>query len=680
MRLPPLLVLSLASPLAAQTDSAAIPALGARVTRIRFFEGGSTLPPMLERRYAERFDSASARSIYVEIGLAYPPAPEPVSLRIECGYFAPGGQQAGTAVVPVQADQGWELSIHAGGAGRDTPGGWQPGTYAVACRFAGKVITTGSFEVARSAVTAAAVQPARPAPKPPAKPAGKAPVPFAQLKARVAAVRLYESGGEATDRKNRVFATSFDALTTRFINLELDLVYPAAPRRLEFEVPCQIEGPDSSARIPVVSVQVDAGWVGSTHCTAWGARNRGMWPEGDYRVTCREQGQPVATTEFKVVKTPSAVAALGASLTHIRFFQSLAERLPVETRASGTRFDGRTVRWIKTEFGLVYPPVPAPATFSVECVYTFPEGTMRPVTVERRVPAGWTGSVHAQGVGFEELGHWPAGNYKVSCRSEGREFAAGGFEVFDGAAPVTPVSGSSLRFFGSKAGAAGPPAYSQTFDAGAFDTLYAEASVPSRAAGDSTAFRCTVTDPAGVTSGFSLNGEVRDRALVGIGRIGALDAPKLRGPYRVECRAGPRALATDRFEVTGAAELAALDARVVTSALYEGAEAAPDDEAVPDVTFSAARVRSLWLVAVLDHPSDTGAGTFSYACQITGARNAVVSNTGPQQVTVAPGDRAIVLRQRFAPQPRQRWTAGRHALTCTSGGSAFFKTSLDLGR
>jgi hypothetical protein len=188
------------------------------------------------------------------------------------------------------------------------------------------------------------------------------------------------------------------------------------------------------------------------------------------------------------------------------------------------------------------------------------------------------------------------------------------------------------------------------------------------------------TDPAGVASGFSLNGEVRDRALVGIGRVSALEAPRLRGLYRVECRAGPRAVAADRFEVTGAAEVGSLDARVVTSALYEGAETAPDDEAVPDVTFSAARVRSLWLVAVLDHPSDAGAGTFAYACQITGARNAVVSNTGPQQVTVAPGDRAIVLRQRFTLQARQRWTAGRHVLTCSSGGTAFFKTNLDLGR
>jgi hypothetical protein len=49
-------------------------------------------------------------------------------------------------------------------------------------------------------------------------------------------------------------------------------------------------------------------------------------------------------------------------------------------------------------------------------------------------------------------------------------------------------------------------------------------------------------------------------------------------------------------------------------------------------------------------------------------------------VTVAEGDRAIVLRQRFAPRPRQRWAAGRYTVTCMSGGTTFFTSSLDLGR
>lgn len=675
------------APLVAQDTTSAIPELGARVTRIRFFEGGKALPGVLERHYGTRFDSSTARSVYVEIGLAYPPAPKATALRIECGYTAPSGAPAGTAVVDVQADAGWELSVHAGGAGGDAPGGWAAGTYPVACRHGGRVIATGAFEVGRPApAPVAAPSTAAKAARPPVKPAGPANDANAKtpavlsgaavgaLKARVTAIRLFESGGDVPDRKDRVITNSFDALTTRFINIELELEYPRAPRSLAFEIGCRFDGPDSTVRAPTVRGSVEAGWIGSYHTAGYGARNRGMWPEGTYKVTCQGDGKTLATSEFKVVKGRAAVEALGASLTHLRFFQSQAERLPVETRRYGTRFDARSARWIKTEFGLVYSSAAAPVTFSIECRYTFPDGTTRPVKVERRIPAGWTGSVHAQGIGNDRPGGWPAGTYRVSCGSDGREFAAGTFEIVD-ADPV-PAAGSTLRFLARKSGAAAAPA--ATFEHGSFDSLFVEASIPLRAAADSTAFRCHVSDPAGTASAFTFDGEVRDRALRGEGALTALEAPRLRGTYRVECRVGNRAVLADRFSVTGDPELPAADVRLLSAALYEGADTAPDDEAVPDVTFSAARVRSLWLVALLDHPSDRGGTTFPYSCRLLNPRNTALADTGPQAVNVAAGDRAIVLRQRFTLLPKQRWAAGKLSLSCASGGVTFFKTSVDL--
>lgn len=675
------------APLAAQDTTSAIPALGARVTRMRFFEGGKTLPGVLERHYGTRFDSAATRSVYVEIGLAYPPAPKATVVRIECGYTAPSGAAARTAVVDVQADAGWELSVHAGGAGADVPGGWAAGTYPVACRHGGKVVATGAFEIGRPApAPAAAPSPAGRTPRPPAKPTapandGNAKTPavlsgaaVGTLKARVTAVRLFESGGEVPDRKDRVITSTFDALTTRFVNIELELEYPRAPRSIAFEVPCRFDGPDSTARIPTVRGSVDAGWVGSYHTAGWGARNRGMWPEGSYKVTCQGDGKTVATTEFKVVRGRAAVDALGASLTHLKFFQSQAERLPIETRRYGTRFDARSARWIKTEFGLVYSAAAAPVTFAVECTYAFPDGTTRPVKVERRIPAGWTGSVHAQGIGNDRAGAWPAGSYRVSCASDGRVFAAGTFEVVDADTPT--AAGSTLRFLARKSGAASSAG--TTFELGAFDSLLVEASVPVRAAADSTVFRCDVSDPAGTTSGFFFDGEVRDRVVRGIGPLAALDAPRLRGTYRVECRLGSRAVVADRFSVTGDPELPPVDARLVSMALYDGADTAPDDEAVADVTFSAARLRSLWMVALLDHPTDRGGTTFPYACRLLNARNVALADTGPQAVNVAAGDRAIVLRQRLILLPRQRWAAGRYSLTCASGGITFVRNTVEL--
>lgn len=690
MRLRLLFAVALVSPtgaLTAQDTAAAIPALSARVTRIRFFEGARALPSLRDRQYATQFDSATARSIYTEIGLAYPPATQAVALTVECGYTAPAGAVTGTARVEVRADAGWELSVHAGGAGSDTPGSWAPGSYTVACRFANRVIATGRFEILRPPPPPAPPPPSRtpartpnrapPPPEPARDPEAKVPamlsnVAFGPVKAKVTAVRIFESGGTVPERKDRIVGTTFDALTTRFINLELELQYPKVSKPAAFQIPCRFEGPDSTERATTLDVEVDPGWVGSYHTAGFGARNRGMWPEGNYRVTCLGDGKVVVASEFKVVKAKAAVEALGASLTHLRFFQSLGERLPVESRQYAARFDGRTARWIKTEFGLVYPQLAAPVSFTVECTYSFPDGTTRQSSVTRQAPAGWTGSVHAQGIGADHPGSWPAGVYRVSCGSGGREFAAERFEV-TGVEPVA-TAGSTLRFLGRRQEALTPGG---GFVLGAIDSVVVETSLSARSAGDSTALHCTLTDPAGIPSGFEIAGELRDRTITG---RAALEAPRWRGTYRVECRAGGRATTAGRFDMTGPAELAGPDARLVSALLYEGAENAPDDEAVADVAFSAAKIRSFWMVALLDHPTDTPTTTFAYSCRISGARNAVLADTGPQAVPLAPGDRAIAIRQRLTLLPRQRWTAGKYTLTCTSSGTPFLRVGIDLTR
>jgi hypothetical protein len=491
------------------------------------------------------------------------------------------------------------------------------------------------------------------------------------------AVRLFEGAGVPVERKQRVVTTRFDALTTRFINIELELEYAKAVRNTEFEAQCRVAGPDSTARAATLAGAVEAGWLGSYHTARWGSQERGTWPEGSYTVSCLESGTVVATSEFTVVKSQPAIAALGAGLTHLRFFHGISERLPVEPRRYGTRFDGRTSRWVKVEFGLVYPSVTAATAFTVECGYTFPDGTIRPVRIERRIPAGWTGSVHSQGVGWDQGGQWPVGTYRVSCRSDGREFGAGSFEIVDGATIPAAAPGATLVVFGRKGPIGGAP--DKQFVVGTFDSLFAEATVPPRAAGDSTTAHCGGFDPLGAATSFDLSGVVRNRVVTGTGRI-SFEPPLARGWYSVECRINNRSIATERFEMTGPAELPALDTRVIASAIYEGAEQAPDDEAVPDVSFSAARIRSFWLVVLFDHPTDTGAGKFGYSCKITGARNALISDSGPQTITIAPGDRAIVLRTRLPLAAKQRWTPGRHSLTCTAGIGTFINTRIELTR
>jgi hypothetical protein len=87
--------------------------------------------------------------------------------------------------------------------------------------------------------------------------------PFKGLKARVTAIRFFESGGNIPDQKSRVVTTRFDAFATRFINVELELEYPKAAKLTKFQVACRFEAPGAEPREAVVKGRVEPGWTGS---------------------------------------------------------------------------------------------------------------------------------------------------------------------------------------------------------------------------------------------------------------------------------------------------------------------------------------------------------------------------------------------------------------------------------
>ena len=502
--------------------------------------------------------------------------------------------------------------------------------------------------------------------------------PFNGLKARVTAIRFFESGGSIPDQKSRVVTTRFDAFATRFINVELELEYPKSAKPTEFQVACRFEASGAESRDAVIKGRAEPGWTGSYHTAGAGSGNRGTWTEGVYRVTCTEEGQVVASTAIEMVKRPPAVAALGATLTHFKFYQSLGERMPIESRRYGTRFDARFARWIKLEFGLSYPPPPAAVAFTIECAFTFPDGSAHPVTLSRRVQAGWTLSVLSAGLGADRPGSWPNGTYRVSCRNQGQEFGSGSFEVFGAGAPppvaTALVPGTRLRF------SSRPGEWGDSFEAESFDTLYAEVAVPVRLAGDTTEFSCEVTDPAGIPMPFRLTARVANKAVTGTGSIALPGEPRMRGKYRVECRSGTKVAVAERFELTGKSDLPAADARVVGTALYEGGEEIPDDEAAAGTSFRASEVRSFWVEALLDHPTETTPGDLPVSCRIGDTRKALFADTGVQALPVDPGNRWILLRQRLTILPRKKWLPGRYTLTCARGAAPFLTIGFDLTR
>jgi hypothetical protein len=65
---------------------------------------------------------------------------------------------------------------------------------------------------------------------------------------------------------------------------------------------------------------------------------------------------------------------------------------------------------------------------------------------------------------------------------------------------------------------------------------------------------------------------------------------------------------------------------------------------------------------------------------VTGPRNAVVAETGPQQLSIGSGARALLLRQQLTLLSRLRWAAGKYALSCAGAAGPLLKTGFDLTR
>jgi hypothetical protein len=140
-----------------------IRALDAKVTALRFFESGATLPPAVERRYTTRFPLATTRFVVGELDLAHPAPARWLPVPIEALLFF--RDAAGERVIQRRVFQtaaaadrsntyhmdffGWEDDYYYGRAGSTTqsPRRWLPGSYRVDLYVTDVKVASGSFEI-----------------------------------------------------------------------------------------------------------------------------------------------------------------------------------------------------------------------------------------------------------------------------------------------------------------------------------------------------------------------------------------------------------------------------------------------------------------------------------------------------------------------------------------------------
>ena len=103
-----------------------------------------------------------------------------------------------------------------------------------------------------------------------------------------------------------VYAERFASDTTRYINWELDIEYPAPGRPVEFEITAiwyQNRGASSWEEIyrAVSTHHVEADWTGSYHSSGYGCDDPvDCWEVGRYRVDLYVDSKLIASEQFEV--------------------------------------------------------------------------------------------------------------------------------------------------------------------------------------------------------------------------------------------------------------------------------------------------------------------------------------------------------------------------------------------
>ena len=140
------------------------------------------------------------------------------------------------------------------------------------------------------------------------------------LNATVISLDFFETGATLPPRAERVYRTTFDRVTSRFISWQLQLLHPPPATRIDFSIDTTIYRSDGTVAGSYTSTSyIDEGWTNSYRSSGWGLVAGGSWQPGTYRAELALAGETIATGDFEVVDR--SIPASGS-------FAALRETLP----------------------------------------------------------------------------------------------------------------------------------------------------------------------------------------------------------------------------------------------------------------------------------------------------------------------------------------------------------------
>ena len=152
------------------------------------------------------------------------------------------------------------------------------------------------------------------------------PSPFPLLNPRVAGIRFFEGGCEASREGPVLYTNVFDQRTARCIYWQLNLVFDRQPERADFEIDAVYHGPGGGVFVRhTANAYVEEGWTNSQYATGEGWPQPGNWETGDYLVELFAGDELIASAGFAVAEHPETSPALVAPLRENRL-QTVRDR------------------------------------------------------------------------------------------------------------------------------------------------------------------------------------------------------------------------------------------------------------------------------------------------------------------------------------------------------------------
>ncbi len=125
------------------------------------------------------------------------------------------------------------------------------------------------------------------------------------LNAAVLDLRLYERPTGSFHPEERIYATTFDQLTTRLVGWELKLVHPPRSSRVDFEIETSFYRSDGSILAQLTTASYfEPNWTNSQRGHGWGYAAPANWQPGTYYAVLTIGGEVIGGRSFEIIDRP----------------------------------------------------------------------------------------------------------------------------------------------------------------------------------------------------------------------------------------------------------------------------------------------------------------------------------------------------------------------------------------